>query len=128
MCVLSLFSVSLATPERSSHRRCSLKKVLLKFLQNWQENTCRSRPETLLRKRLQHRHIPVTLRNFLRTPFSLLLESPIFGVFLSSNSPDVYLLVFWFTLHLFLFYLSSDNDYTNNFDSYKVCTLCLLIE
>ena len=58
----------------------------------------------------------------------LLLELPIFWVFLSSNLPDVYLLIFWFTLHMFLFYLSSDNDRTNSFDSYKVRTLCLLIE
>ena len=58
----------------------------------------------------------------------LLLESPIFGVFLSSNLPNVYLLVFWFTSHMFLFYLSSDNDHTNSFHSYKVCTVCLLIE
>ena len=25
---------------RSSHRRCSIKKLLLKILQNWEENTC----------------------------------------------------------------------------------------
>ena len=46
---------------RSSHRRCSIKKVLLKNSQNWQENTCvvsslffikvsGLRPETLLKR------------------------------------------------------------------------------
>ena len=40
-----------------------------------------------------------------RYDISFLLESPSFWVFLSSNLPNVYLLVFWFTLHLFLFYL-----------------------
>ena len=41
----------------------------------------------------------------------------------SSNLPDVYLLASWFTLHMFLLYLSSDKDHANNFYSYKVCTL-----
>ena len=59
---------------------------------------------------------------------SMLLESSIFLGFLSFNLTDVYLWVFWLTLHVFLFYLSSSNDHTNSFDFYKVCTQCLLIE
>ena len=71
---------------------------------------------------------------------SLLLESSIILGFLSSDLLDVYLLVIGLlvhcayvfvlliTLHMFLFYLLSDNDHTISFDSYKVCTLSLLIE
>ena len=55
------------------------------------------------------------------------LKSPIFRVF-SFDLPDVYLLVFWLTLHLFLFYLSGYNNHTNSFDSYTACTLYLLNE
>ena len=41
---------------RSSHRRCSVRKVCL-------------RPATLLKKRLWHRCFPVNFAKFLRTPF-----------------------------------------------------------
>ena len=45
---------------------CSVKKVLLKILQNPQEKIS---PETLLNKRLWHGYFPVNFVNFLRTPF-----------------------------------------------------------
>ena len=66
---------------RSSHRRCSVKKVFLKISQNSQENTCARvsfliklqasglRPATLLKKRLRHRCFPVNFVKFLRTHF-----------------------------------------------------------
>ena len=50
-------------------------KLFLKFLQNSQENTCarvsfgRLRPATLLKKRLQHRCLPLNFAKFLVTPF-----------------------------------------------------------
>ena len=51
-------------------RRCSVKKMFLKVLQNWQENTwSESRPATLVKKRLWHRYFPVNFTKFLRTPF-----------------------------------------------------------
>ena len=60
-------------------KRCSVKKVFLKILQNSQENTCDRvsffnkvaglRPATLLKKRLWHRCFPVNFAKFLRTPF-----------------------------------------------------------
>ena len=40
VCVLFFFFFSLATFERISHRSCSVKKVFLKILKNWQEITC----------------------------------------------------------------------------------------
>ena len=42
------------------------------------------------------------------------------------NLNNLYLWVFWLTLYMFLFYLSSNYDHTNSFDFCKVCTLCLL--
>ena len=137
MCSVLLL-LSLATSERSSHLGCSLKVVLKSFAKLAGTYRCRSRPETLLRKRLWHRYFPVIFTEFSQNTFFkehfwvpvllFLLESPVFWVFLSSNLPSVYLLVLWFTLHLVLFKVSSDNDHTKSFDSYKVCTLCLLIE
>ena len=59
---------------RSSHRRCSVKKVFLEILQNSQENSLffnkvsGLRPATLLKKRLWHRCFPVNFALFLRTP------------------------------------------------------------
>ena len=50
---------------RSSHRRCSIKKVFLKISQNSQESTC-SRVSFLS---LWHRCFPVNAAKFLRTPF-----------------------------------------------------------
>ena len=43
------------------------------------------------------------LEHFWAPALSLLLESPVFWGFYSSDLPDVYLWVFWFTLHMFLF-------------------------
>ena len=60
---------------RSSHQRCSVKKVLLEISQNLQENTCAgvsflmNRPTTLIKKRLWHRFLPVNFAKFLKTPF-----------------------------------------------------------
>ena len=62
-------------------RRCSVKKVFLKYLQNQQKNLW-LRPVTLLKKRLWHVYFPVNVMKFLRTPFlqntsgRKLLESP----------------------------------------------------
>ena len=58
------------SPFRSSHGRCSMKKIFLKISQNSQENTCaRVRPATLLKKRLWHRCFPVNFAKVLRTSF-----------------------------------------------------------
>ena len=60
---------------RSSHRRCSVKKSVLR---NFAKFTCQSlffnvgaglRPTTLLKKSLWHRYFSVNLAKFLRTPF-----------------------------------------------------------
>ena len=65
-----------------------------------------------------------TWPEYFRMPvLSLLLESPIFWSFLSSNLTDVYLWDFWLILHISLFYLSSNNNHTNGFDFHKVCTV-----
>ena len=64
---------------RSSHQRCSLKKVFLKnFSKFLGKHLCWSlffnkvsgqRPATLLKKRLQQRCFPVNFMKFLKTPF-----------------------------------------------------------
>ena len=105
-------------------------------MQNWLGNTCvetglkiyserQSSTGTFLWK-IFSEHL--FIEHFQVPALSLLLESLIFWRFLSSNLPDVYLLVLWFTMHMFLFYLLSNTDHTNSFDSYKVCTLCSLID
>ena len=63
----------------SSHRRCSIKKVVLKMLQKLaRKHLCWKlffnkvvgwRPATLLKNRLQHRCFPVNFANFLKTTF-----------------------------------------------------------
>ena len=62
---------------RSSHRRCSVKKVLLKVLQYSQEDTCVrvffDKVKSLnacnfIRKRLWHRCFPVSIAKMLKTP------------------------------------------------------------
>ena len=127
MCVLFFFSLSLATFERINHQRCSLKKVFLIFLQNWQDNTCvgaglKETPAQVFShifyKILIEHHFSRFLGAF---AVSLWLESPIFLVFLSSNLTSVY----WSfaSLCMFLFYSSSDNNHKISFDSYKVYTL-----
>ena len=64
---------------RSSHRRCSVRKVVLRNFANFTgKHLCQSlffnkiadlRPATLFRKRLWHRCFPVNFVKFLRTPF-----------------------------------------------------------
>ena len=53
--------------DRSSHRRCFIKKVFLKISQYSQENTC-LKACNFIKKRLQHRHFSVNIAKFLRTP------------------------------------------------------------
>ena len=69
---------SVVTPVcRSSHSRCSIKKVLLEVSQNWQENTCARVSflitlqawDFIIKKRLYHRCFPVNFVKFRRTPF-----------------------------------------------------------
>ena len=68
--------------DRSSHWRCSVKKMFLEILQNSLENTCarfsfliklqasgNRHQTTLLKKRLWHRCFPVNFLKFLRTHF-----------------------------------------------------------
>ena len=54
---------------RTSHRRCSVKKVFLKILQILQENTCAgvSFDKKFIKKRISHRFFPVKFTIFLRT-------------------------------------------------------------
>ena len=55
---------------RSSHRGCSVRKGVLRNLQNSQENTCAGLiPATLFKKRLWLRCFLVKFAKFLRTPF-----------------------------------------------------------
>ena len=64
---------------RKSHRRCSVKKgVLRNFAKITEKHLCQSlffnkveglRSATLLKKRLWHRCFPVNFEKFLRTPF-----------------------------------------------------------
>ena len=53
---------------RSSHRRCSIKKVFFKISQNSQENIC-AKVSFILKRRLWHRCFPVNFAKVLRTPF-----------------------------------------------------------
>ena len=62
---------------RSSHRRCSVRKCVLRNFENSQEKTCARvffftglKPATLLKRRLWHRCFLVNFAKFLRTPFS----------------------------------------------------------
>ena len=73
--LLRMFSYEL---DRSSHQRCSGKKVFLEIPQHSQENTyardsfsikLQAWPATLLKKSLWHRCFPVNVVEFLRTPF-----------------------------------------------------------
>ena len=64
---------------RSSHRRCSVRKrVLRNFAKFTGKGLCQSlffnntavlKPATLLKKRLWHRCFPVNFAKFLKTPF-----------------------------------------------------------
>ena len=51
-----------------SNRRCSVKKVFLKILQNSQENTC-VRVSFLIKLQAPHRCFPVNFAKIFRTPF-----------------------------------------------------------
>ena len=90
---------------RSSHLRCSLKKVLLEISQNSLENTCardslliklHARPAALLKKSLWYRCLLVNFAKFLRTPFlqntsgRLLLLFPHKTAYSSNNSHNAY--------------------------------------
>ena len=78
--VINVFRILFETSvRRSSHRKCSRKKVFLKISQNSQEKTCarvsflvrlQVAPATLLKKRLWHRCFSVNFAKFLRTYFS----------------------------------------------------------
>ena len=64
---------------RSSHRRCSVRKVVLRnFAKFTGKHPCQSlffdtvaglRPGTLIKKRLWYRYFPVNFAKFLRTPY-----------------------------------------------------------
>ena len=61
--------------DRSSHQKCSIKKVLLKILQIpvaefLFQQSCRSQPAVVLNKRLWHRCFSVHFTKYLRTLFS----------------------------------------------------------
>ena len=72
-----IFSISNSSIYRSSHRRCSVKKVFLEISRNSQENTCTrvsfliklKAPAALLKKRLWQKCFPVNFVKFLRTLF-----------------------------------------------------------
>ena len=53
---------------RSSHWRCSVKKMFLEILQNSQENTC-TRVSFLMERRLWHRYFSVNFAKFSKNIF-----------------------------------------------------------
>ena len=62
--------ITIRTTIRSSHRGCSVEKVVLEMSQNSHENTCaRVSLLTLLKKRLWHRCLHVNFAKFLKTTF-----------------------------------------------------------
>ena len=78
-CVTIVPTVSLSCRSRSSHRRCSVKKGILRnFAKFTGKHMCQSlffnkvaglSTATLLKKRLWHWCFPVNFAKFLRTPF-----------------------------------------------------------
>ena len=72
-----IFKLDLTRPFSGAvARRCSVKNVFLKFLQNSKENTCAQslfvpglRPATLFKKRLWHSCFPANFVKFLRKLF-----------------------------------------------------------
>ena len=64
-CVLSCWTIT----TRSSHRRCSVKKVFLKFPKISRESTHARVSATLWKKRLWHSCFPVNFVKFSRSPF-----------------------------------------------------------
>ena len=90
LCCLLLLQLFDNANFRSSHRRCSVKKVLLEISQNSQGSTCardssatllkkRLWPATLFKKRLWHRCSPVNFAKFLRTLFYRTLPDDCFA-------------------------------------------------
>ena len=81
---------------RSSHRRCSVKKSVLKNFAKFTGKHVRQslRPATLLKKRLWHRCFHVNFAKFLRTPFlqntsrRLLLKEALLGSILDMEDLD----------------------------------------
>ena len=76
--VTSKDTIPLLRRFRSSHRRCSVKKMFLEISQNSHEKTCarasfliklQTQAVALLNKRLWHRLFRVNFAKFLRTPF-----------------------------------------------------------
>ena len=75
---------------RSSHRRCSLRKTVLRNFTNFTEkHLCQIsfflRPATLLKKRLWHRCYPMNFVKFLRTSFSQNTSEGCFCIIRSSR-------------------------------------------
>ena len=94
--VLSFFSLSLVTFERSSHRRSSNKKSFLKFFAKLTAKClCQSRPEQVFSCDFYEvLYNTFFIKHFQAPALSLLLEKPFLWVFLFFNLPDAYLLVF----------------------------------
>ena len=68
--IVSIDTLADTATIRSSHRGCSVRKGVLRNLQNSQENTCAGLiPATLFKKRLWLRCFLVKFAKFLRTPF-----------------------------------------------------------
>ena len=55
---------------KSSHRKCSIIKVLFEISQNSQEHACVGVFATLIKNRLQHRCFPAKFGEFFKTSFS----------------------------------------------------------
>ena len=111
---------------RSSHHRCSVKKVFLEISQKSQENTC-SRVSfliklkayaTLLKERLCHRCFPVNFVEFLRIPFSQNRSGRLLFKFLSDiyahNFSDDYVHSFNFEFNKLTFLKSRFNNFIQN--------------
>ena len=63
------------TPSRSSHQRCSVKKMLLKIYKISHKNTCVGVFLNFIKKRLQHRYFRVKCANFKNTYFEEYLQT-----------------------------------------------------
>ena len=69
-----VFAITIQMIIRSSHLKCSVRKVFVEILQNSEKPPAPGSvvdlgPVTLLKKRLWHRCFPVNFAKFLRTPF-----------------------------------------------------------
>ena len=56
---------------KSSHRKCSIIKLLFEISQNSQEHACVGVFATLIKNRLQHRCFPANFGEFFKTSFSI---------------------------------------------------------